>query len=149
MRIYLDTCCLNRPFGDQTQDRIRLETEAIQIIFTLVKKNEWTWVGSDILNYEVNKIPDVGIIEDLLYLLNNVNEKISFSMEIFVLAKRFELIGIDYFDALHLAYACYGQVDLFFTVDDDFLKRASVIEYPYNIDIQNPLIWFLNFERGL
>ncbi|BAY02118.1 hypothetical protein ACOWPH_21415 [Anabaena sp. PCC 7938] len=28
-RIYLDVCCLNRPFDDQTQWRTRLETEAI------------------------------------------------------------------------------------------------------------------------
>ena len=28
MRVYLDNCCYNRPFGDQGQVRIRLETEA-------------------------------------------------------------------------------------------------------------------------
>ena len=27
--IYLDVCCLNRPFDDQTQERIRLESEAV------------------------------------------------------------------------------------------------------------------------
>ncbi len=27
MRVYLDNCCYNRPFDDQTQLRIRLETE--------------------------------------------------------------------------------------------------------------------------
>ncbi|BAZ26615.1 hypothetical protein NIES4073_75230 [Kalymmatonema gypsitolerans NIES-4073] len=30
--IYLDVCCLNRPFNDQTQERIRLEAEAVFII---------------------------------------------------------------------------------------------------------------------
>ncbi len=28
-RIYLDVCCLNRPFDRQSQARIRLETEAM------------------------------------------------------------------------------------------------------------------------
>lgn len=28
MRIYLDNCCFNRPFDDQSQIRIRLESEA-------------------------------------------------------------------------------------------------------------------------
>lgn len=28
MRVYLDNCCFNRPFDDQSQIRIRLETEA-------------------------------------------------------------------------------------------------------------------------
>ena len=27
-RIYLDVCCLNRPFDDQSQDRVRLDAEA-------------------------------------------------------------------------------------------------------------------------
>ena len=31
-RIYLDVCCLNRPFDDQSQPRIRLESETILII---------------------------------------------------------------------------------------------------------------------
>jgi hypothetical protein len=29
MRIYLDMCCLKRPFDDQSQPRIRLETETV------------------------------------------------------------------------------------------------------------------------
>ena len=29
-RIYFDACCLNRPFDDQSQARIRLETEATE-----------------------------------------------------------------------------------------------------------------------
>ena len=29
MQIYLDVCCINRPFDDQNQDRIHLEAEAV------------------------------------------------------------------------------------------------------------------------
>jgi len=28
MRVYLDICCLKRPFDDQSQERVRLESEA-------------------------------------------------------------------------------------------------------------------------
>ena len=28
MRVYLDNCCYNRPFDDQSQLKVRLETEA-------------------------------------------------------------------------------------------------------------------------
>jgi hypothetical protein len=31
--IYLDVCCLNRPFDDWTQERIRLEGQTILDIF--------------------------------------------------------------------------------------------------------------------
>jgi hypothetical protein len=29
VKVYLDVCCLKRPFDDQTQPRIRMETEAV------------------------------------------------------------------------------------------------------------------------
>jgi hypothetical protein len=37
MRLYLNMCCLKRPFDDQTQARIRLETEAIDAVLLLVE----------------------------------------------------------------------------------------------------------------
>ncbi len=33
MRIYLDNCCFNRPFDDQTHFRIRIEAEAKLVVF--------------------------------------------------------------------------------------------------------------------
>jgi hypothetical protein len=32
MKIYLDVSCLNRPFDDQGQARVRLEAEAVTVI---------------------------------------------------------------------------------------------------------------------
>jgi hypothetical protein len=42
-KIYLDTCCLNRPFDDQTQERIRLESEAMLAILSRIEKGEWEY----------------------------------------------------------------------------------------------------------
>jgi hypothetical protein len=39
-RIYLDVCALCRPFDDQAQIRIRLETEAVQLILSYVKSGD-------------------------------------------------------------------------------------------------------------
>lgn len=39
--IYLDVCCLNRPFDDQTQERIFLEAEAIRLILARCQSGEW------------------------------------------------------------------------------------------------------------
>ncbi len=47
MRLYLDVCCLNRPFDDQRQERVRLETEALLIVFARCTAGEWTWTSSD------------------------------------------------------------------------------------------------------
>ena len=50
--IYLDNCCLNRPFDIQAHPSVRLETEAIQIILNHVKTGAWVLVSSDIIRYE-------------------------------------------------------------------------------------------------
>ena len=37
MRVYLDNCCYNRPFDDQTQPSVRLETEAKLLVQSLMR----------------------------------------------------------------------------------------------------------------
>ena len=37
MRVYLDNCCYNRPFDEQTQLRVRLETEAKMEIQSMMR----------------------------------------------------------------------------------------------------------------
>jgi len=59
MKIYLDTCCLNRPFDDQSQERIRLETEAMMIILARLSRKEWTWLGSQALEIEIDRAATV------------------------------------------------------------------------------------------
>lgn len=41
LQIYLDVCCLNRPFDDQRQDRVRLESEAILLILAHCEAGGW------------------------------------------------------------------------------------------------------------
>jgi hypothetical protein len=58
MKIYFDVCCLNRPFDDQTQDRIHLEAEAILAILNHSRMSGWHVIGSDAIDYEIEKMPD-------------------------------------------------------------------------------------------
>jgi hypothetical protein len=59
MRIYLDVCCLNRPFDDQSQERIRLEAEAVLLILRRIKAGEWQWIGSPVVTAEIRQTPDL------------------------------------------------------------------------------------------
>ena len=56
-RAYIDTCSLQRPLNDQTQPRIRVETEAVLAILTAVQANNIELLGSEELEYEINRIP--------------------------------------------------------------------------------------------
>lgn len=52
MRVYLDNCSLNRPFDDQTQLIVHLETEAKLYIQDKIKKGEYEFIWSYVSDYE-------------------------------------------------------------------------------------------------
>ncbi|MDR0948272.1 MAG: hypothetical protein LBM69_01985 [Lachnospiraceae bacterium] len=58
MKIYMDNCCLNRPFDNLTQDRIYLEAEAVISIIFRYEKRDWSFVASALLDYEISKITE-------------------------------------------------------------------------------------------
>ena len=58
MLVYLEVCCLNRPFDDQTQERIHLESEAIVLILARCQSREWQLLGSEAVDFEIAQSPD-------------------------------------------------------------------------------------------
>lgn len=52
MIIYLDNCCYNRSFDDQTQERIHLESEAILTILQRGQAGIYKIVWRNILQIE-------------------------------------------------------------------------------------------------
>ena len=50
LKIYLDNCCFNRPFDDQKQIKLRLESEAKLFIQDKIIRNEVKLVWSYILD---------------------------------------------------------------------------------------------------
>ena len=53
--IYLDVCCLNRPFDDQAQARIHLEAEAVLVILNQCQAGHLTWISSDVVTLEIER----------------------------------------------------------------------------------------------
>ena len=54
-RIYLDNCCYNRPYDDQTQVRISLESQAKLEIQRMIKEQQISLVTSYMNRYENKK----------------------------------------------------------------------------------------------
>ncbi|UUX92296.1 hypothetical protein [Methanoplanus endosymbiosus] len=52
MKIYLDVCCLCRPFDDQTSYRISMEAEAVTAILNRCMA-DWKLIGSEVIDYEI------------------------------------------------------------------------------------------------
>jgi hypothetical protein len=57
LKIYLDVCCLNRPFDDQLQDRVHLESEAILTILSHCLNADWNLIGSEVIDVEIGVPP--------------------------------------------------------------------------------------------
>ncbi|MEN8220112.1 MAG: PIN domain-containing protein [Pseudomonadota bacterium] len=142
-KIYLDVCCFNRPFDNQTQERIRLEAEAILLILKRFELGEWQWISSETMDFEIAQTPSVE-------RKNRVNSLMASILPHFVLLdtnliKRGEVlesIGFDVYDALHVACAEQGQAEVFLTTDDKLRRLGVRYSQQLNVRIENPLKWF-------
>jgi predicted nucleic acid-binding protein len=125
IKIYLDCCALQRPFDDQRQPRIKVESEAVLAILAMVEAGEVTLVSSDVLEYEIRRILDTARLQEVLSLFGLARERILQNPVVTNLARSLVVSNIKPLDALHLASAQVGAVDFFATTDDKFLKVAQ------------------------
>jgi len=139
MKIYMDNCCLNRPFDDQSNLRVHLEGEAIKTIISLIEQQQWSLVSSQILKLEISKNGDVSRKKELNLINALAHSVIQIDAVIAKRANEFEKRGLQAFDALHLACA-EGNADIFLTVDDKFLNKARTFQ-DINVKISTPLVW--------
>jgi hypothetical protein len=58
MKIYLDVCCLNRPFDDVSQPRIAMESAAVINLLELIDSGALTDYSSEMARIEIDRIPD-------------------------------------------------------------------------------------------
>jgi len=141
MKVYFDACCLNRPFDDQSQPRVRLETEAISLILEKLTQGEWEWVGSEILLYEVGQNPDLENRQRALAFASLAQQVVEITEKILRRAEELEETGFDPYDAIHLSSAELGKADVFLTTDDQILKVAARKKNLFSFIVQNPVKW--------
>lgn len=136
MGIYLDNSCFNRPFDDQKQLRIKLETEAKLDIQERIFQKEIELAWSYILDFENEANPfeqrRFAIRGWKNYALVDTDE----TKEIVERAEKFHQLGIKSKDSLHLACAISMQCEYFLTTDDELIKKTSGIE---EIKVTDPI----------
>lgn len=140
-KIYFDTCCINRPFDDQTQVRVRLEAEAVLGILSRIENGEWEWVGSEVLMDEIEQTPDTQRLSRVKLLSDFVQEVVEVNEKEVKRAKELQKEGFQVFDALHIACAESAKVDVFLSTDDRLLKQAKRVSKRLKVRVENPLAW--------
>ena len=141
-RVYLDNCCFNRPYDDQTQARVRFETQAKLHIQKMIFDTELELVWSYVLKYENSRNPfeakrsAIAQWESLSSLFVSMTEKIVANAEIITTT------GVKNTDALHVSCAIAGSCHYFITVDkrllayrDNRIIICNPIEFINQIEI--------------
>lgn len=141
MRIYLDTCCYNRPFDDPANERVRIEIAAIQIIMARVGSGEWKLIGGDALSSEIMQNEDFERRRGALLLLSRAAEWVELSSDVLELGSKFESCGVRGMDSLHLASATKAGADVFLTVDSRLYRRARKLQNPRPVATMLPAEW--------
>jgi len=136
MRVYLDNCCYNRPFDEQTQLRIRLETEAKLAIQRHMRMGILEYVWSDMLANEVDESKFWERKEKIAPWVVGACLYVPTTPEIENRANDFMALEIKASNAIHLASAESAGCDWFFTVDDGILKK---IKHVGGMRVANPL----------
>jgi predicted nucleic acid-binding protein len=140
-KIYLDNSVVNRPFDDQSQERIRLETEAIILLLSRLERQEWTWLGSQALEIEIDQTPDAERQSRLRRVTEFVSRTIEIGERELERAHELQKLGFGGFDAVHLACGESGKADVFLTTDDRLLKLAKRLAKKLHVKVENPLDW--------
>ena len=148
LRLYLDACCLNRPFDDQLQERVHLESEAVLLIIRRFRAKQWLWLASSVLTAEIKQTSDEERRNQVLALLAYRDETLRVDQTSRARATELKALGFGVADALHLACAEGAKVDVFLSTDDKLVKRAKRLPQDIGIRVENPLTWLKEFTDG-
>jgi len=138
MRIYLDLCCLKRPFDLQDQPLVRLQTEAVLSILAL-PRGTVELLQSPALLLENSLNPNQARREAVALWLA---EAIAVAPNETDVALRIDALvakGFKSFDAFHLASAELAEAAAFLTVDLQLLKLASRVAGNLSVSVTDPV----------
>jgi len=142
-RIYLDNCCFNRPYDDQTNLKIHLEAEAKLFIQNQVLNKTFELAWSFMMDYEISSNPFYDRRIAFLNWKNIAVIDIDPTTEILINGKNLSQKNIKRKDALHIACAIKADCEYFFTTDSGILNK-NISE----IKLINPLEFIRQFYTG-
>ena len=128
MRIYLDMCCFNRPYDDQSQLRIAMETQSKLEIQNNIKNGNFELVSSYMLDYECGQNPDFTKRNNILAFIEQYSSQYIGIERKEVIEKKADVLmknGLKFKDACHVASAIYAKCDYFITTDKRLLRHKS------------------------
>jgi len=121
-RLYLDNCCFNRPYDDQTNLLVQLETEAKLFIQQAVLHKSFELVWSYMLDYENEANPYQNRKQAIAQWKRIAVLDIDASNTIVKYGKEIMQKDVKKKDALHIACALEAKCDYFLSTDKKLLR---------------------------
>jgi hypothetical protein len=126
--VYMDVCALSRPFDDQGFLRIKLETEAVNLILSKAKEGRFRLLVSPAHDLEIRAIDDAVERIELQTVLYEMGERAKGDKSrIRARAEELVHLGFGVADAAHVAFAESSGAE-FITCDDKLIKRCRMHE---------------------
>ena len=143
MKVYLDNCSYNRPFDNQSQMRIYLETQAKLHIQRLIHDGGLLLAVSYVSRYENGNSPfsKNKITIDKFFANATTFVDIDKADIIEVKANEIMKYGVNAKDALHISCAIEAACDYFITTDDRILKKYRTGEIKVCSPVEFINIW--------
>ena len=141
VRVYLDNCAYNRPYDDQSQTKIQLETQAKLKLQRLIKERQIELASSYISLYECGENPDqdkASLITDFINTNSSVYVSLANKDSIIQSAGEIMKTGIKYKDACHIAAAIFSHADYLISTDTRMLKYQTD-----KVKLINPVDFFI------
>jgi predicted nucleic acid-binding protein len=121
--IYLDNCCFNRPYDDQSYLTIKLESEAKLFVQKEILQSTFALVWSYMMDYENSVNPHNERRKAIVKWKKVAKADIDFSEEINERGRQLMKLGLKNKDALHVACALQGNCEYFLTTDKGILSK--------------------------
>ena len=143
MKVYLDNCSYNRPFDNQNQMRIYLETQAKLFIQKLIQGEHLLLAISYISRYENWDSPHTKNKITIEKFFSNATTFVDIDKADIIEQKANEIIkcGVKSKDALHISCAIEARCDYFITTDDGILRKYKTGEIKVCSPIEFINIW--------
>jgi predicted nucleic acid-binding protein len=143
MKVYFDNCAFNRPFDDQSQMRIYLETQAIIYIQKLIVEGRLLLAVSYMSRYENWNSPHVKSKATIENFFDNATTHIDIDKADIIEQRANDIVkyGVKANDALHISSAIEAVCDYFITTDDGILKKYRTNEIKVCSPIEFINIW--------
>jgi predicted nucleic acid-binding protein len=128
----LDTSAFNRPFDDQTQPKIFLESQAVVIILQMIEAKGVELISSSVLEYENSRNPYPIKQKAMNRYLQLANLRQEVDEVICQRAEELEHNGLKAIDALHVACVEAVNSDYFITCDKRLINSVYRVGYESN-----------------